>query len=214
MARAILFDLYETLITELDANWTPGPGTGARLGIDDSVFDRLWGRMRDGRMRGRIDFRGALLEIGRLASASPDLEAVDRVVAERLAAKARPFEKLDPRILDLVTELDARDVRLAVVSNASEEEVTAWRGCALARAFDAAVFSFEVGWLKPEPEIYRIACRKLSASPDEAIYVGDGGADELEGAGRTGLRPYWATWFLDRWPSSPQRHDVVAGARR
>ena len=214
MARAILFDLFETLISEFDPNWTPGPGTGARIGIDDSVFDELWRQMRDRRMRGRIDFRDALLEISRLANRSPDAEAVDRVIAERLLAKARPFEKLDPRILDLVAELDARDVRLAVVSNASEEEVAAWRGCALAQVFDAAVFSFEVGRVKPESEIYRIACRKLGTRPDDAIFIGDGGADELEGAARTGMRPYWATWFLDCWPPHLGRHDFVAGARR
>ena len=42
----------------------------------------------------------------------------------------------------------------------------------------------------------------------EAVFVGDSGheaMDELDGAMRVGLRPFWATWFLDRWPPGTRR---------
>jgi hypothetical protein len=38
-------------------------------------------------------------------------------------------------------------------------------------------------------------------APNDAIFVGDGGSDELDGAAGVGMAAYQATWFLDRWPA-------------
>ena len=54
--------------------------------------------------------------------------------------------------------------------------------------------------LKPEPQIYERGLQALGVSAAEAIFVGDGGSNELAGATRAGLTALWATWFLDRWP--------------
>ena len=42
-------------------------------------------------------------------------------------------------------------------------------------------------------------------SAEEAIFVGDGGSNELPGAAQVGLRSYFASWFVDRWPLSIRR---------
>lgn len=39
--------------------------------------------------------------------------------------------------------------------------------------FDDMVFSYEVGMTKPDPEMFRLACRRLSVKPSEAILVDD-----------------------------------------
>lgn len=87
------------------------------------------------------------------------------------------------------------------MTNASREETQAWEACDLATHFDAVVVSSDVGFLKPEPEIYDHGCALLGKRAEEVAFVGDGGADELVGAQRAGVAPYWATWFLDRWPA-------------
>jgi putative hydrolase of the HAD superfamily len=66
--------------------------------------------------------------------------------------------------------------------------------------FDDVVFSYQVGHLKPEPEIYLLACRRLAVSPADAVFVGDGGSDELSGATGVGMRAYAARWFVRNWP--------------
>lgn len=212
MPRAVVFDLFETLVTELVPDFVAGPGTGEQLGLEEETFRAGWARMRERRMCGRIDFRRALVEICESAAHTPDPAVIDRLVAERLADKTRPFERLDARIIELVSKLRSAGLRLGVISNASGDEVAAWPASALAASFESAVFSFEVGLLKPDPEIYAIACRELDVAPHEALFVGDGGAGELAGAERAGLRAYWATWFLDRWPIT--RHTSVAESRR
>ncbi len=111
-----------------------------------------------------------------------------------------------------VSKLSGAGLRLGVISNASHEEIAAWQTCALARSFQSSVFSYEVGRVKPDPEIYAIACRELDVAPHEALFAGDGGSDELAGAERAGLRAYRATWFLDRWPV--RRHAFAAESGR
>ena len=54
--------------------------------------------------------------------------------------------------------------------------------------------------LKPDPRIYQQVLQALGVSPEDTIFVGDGGSNELAGARRAGLTALWATWFLDRWP--------------
>ena len=52
---------------------------------------------------------------------------------------------------------------------------------------DVIVYSHEVGWIKPDPRIYRLACTRLNVTPLEAVFVDDlqGGVD---GAISIGMR--------------------------
>jgi putative hydrolase of the HAD superfamily len=58
------------------------------------------------------------------------------------------------------------------------------------------VFSFAVGVVKPDPRIYLNAIEQLGVKPEDALYIGDGGDDELAGAQRAGLRAARADWFV------------------
>jgi hypothetical protein len=46
-----------------------------------------------------------------------------------------------------------------------------------------------------------MACERLGVSPASTVFVGDGGDGELLGALEAGLTPWWALWFLERWPN-------------
>lgn len=49
---------------------------------------------------------------------------------------------------------------------------------------------------KPEPQIYKIAMEKMNCKPEECIFVGDGGSDELKGAKEAGMKTVF-TEYLD-----------------
>jgi FMN phosphatase YigB (HAD superfamily) len=67
------------------------------------------------------------------------------------------------------------------------------------------VFSYAAGCVKPEPRIYLDAINQLGVSPADALYIGDGGDDELAGAERAGLRVAQAGWYVSRvLPGAPQ----------
>ena len=52
---------------------------------------------------------------------------------------------------------------------------------------DVIVYSHEVGWMKPDPRIYRLACARLNVTPQEAVFVDDLQAG-VDGALHIGMR--------------------------
>lgn len=53
--------------------------------------------------------------------------------------------------------------------------------------FDEIVFSFEVGYQKPDPEIFLEACRRIGVRPEKVLMVGDSWENDLLGARRVGM---------------------------
>jgi FMN phosphatase YigB (HAD superfamily) len=72
------------------------------------------------------------------------------------------------------------------------------------RVLDASVFSFEVGTAKPESHIYLAAMQQLGVDVSNAVFIGDGGDDELLGAERAGRRAAQATWFRGELAGLPR----------
>lgn len=92
---------------------------------------------------------------------------------------------------DVIPTLDAlreKGIRMAIISNwdVSLHRVVEMLG--LSPYFELVIASLEEGVEKPEPEIFKLALRKLSASPDVSLHVGDQPVDDLQGARQVGMR--------------------------
>jgi putative hydrolase of the HAD superfamily len=85
------------------------------------------------------------------------------------------------------------------VSDAGHDDVEAWPRSPLASRFDATVFSHEHGMRKPHPEMYLRALTAIGADAWDAVFVGDGGSDELRGARAVGLHAVLVTRLCDQW---------------
>jgi HAD superfamily hydrolase (TIGR01509 family) len=201
--KAILFDLYETLVTHLDPGWTPLQRTVAgRLGVPEHLWAAAWHPLQQAWEAGAIEtYTQALLELCQLANIQPDTALLEQLQAERIQRAARPFAQIEPAVAEVLIEMRRRGIHLAVVTNASPLDTQPWRGCALATHVDSFVASHVVRLLKPDPRIYVTACQQLGVEPHQAIFVGDGGSGELQGAADAGITAYWASWFIDRWPA-------------
>lgn len=202
--EAVIFDLFETLITEFDPNWRPAPSQATRLGVPEAIFTDVWRSHKADRMTKLVDFRDVLREVCRAADVAIDSrveQIIETLHAERLAAKAKPLLAVDHRVIDMLTRLRTDGLKVGVLSNCAVEEVAAWQDSPLVSLVDDVVFSYQVGCVKPDPEIYRRACDRLGVTADKVIFVGDGGSDELAGARSVGMTAYCARWFLDQWPA-------------
>jgi HAD superfamily hydrolase (TIGR01509 family) len=205
MIRAICFDLFETLVTEYIPDYQPSPSPADLLQIEAAEFSRAWATLTPARFRGEIaDYPSVLRMICHQVGSKVADEIITQLHEERRLQKARPFAQVEPHILAMLTALRQREIKVGLISNASIEEVAEWQNSELACLFDSTIFSYVVGHIKPEPEIYRLACAALEVAPSETLFIGDGGSDELMGAKQAGLTPYRATWFLDRWPFAKQ----------
>ncbi|RZT23800.1 HAD family hydrolase [Fictibacillus sp. BK138] len=203
MIKAVFFDLYETLITEWNGNQKKAVYSTDELGLDPKVFKIEWDSRRELRMNGTFpDHPSVLRDILNSHDLSPDLDLIEKVHQQRVWAKTVPFQEMHPEVIELLATLKEKGMKLGLISNCAPEEVFSWNTSKLADYFDAVVFSYEVKVAKPSSEIYHIACKKLGVTPEEAIFIGDGGANELVGATEAGLKAYHATWFLPEKISS------------
>jgi len=150
-----------------------------------------------------LSFAEALLNVGTQLGQPVDPTIVHSLCVERVREKSGLFGHLDPASVAVLRHLSNRGVKLAVVSNCFAEDVEAWPACAVASCVDVSIFSFEIGVAKPEPEIYAEALRRLNAEGRHALFVGDGGDDELLGAERAGLRAAHAAWFRGELAALP-----------
>ena len=210
MLKAVIFDLYETLITQFDPDWKPPRMSVAqRLGIEEQAFQRHWKPLAVGWRKGRPDRYEEVLEaVCGAAGRTPDRRVIAELARERHESRLPPFENMEPAIVEMVDGLRSRGLKLGVVTNAASGDVEPWPRCRLAPRFEAFVASYRVGMLKPAPRIYECCLEALGVTAAEAVFVGDAANEainELEGAMRAGLRPLWATWFLDRWPPGTRR---------
>ena len=198
MVKSVIFDLYETLVTQSGRAVPRGGALGESLGLDPTAYRREWKQLRPQILRGQLTFQQALVEIGRRLQVAIPAELIQRASEDRIRANTEVFQKVDPEIVALTRNLHSRGVRLATISNCMAEDAAPWPASALAAQFAGAVFSFAVGCVKPDSRIYLTAIEQLGVSPEDTLYVGDGGDDELAGAQRAGLRTAKAGWFVER----------------
>lgn len=66
--------------------------------------------------------------------------------------------------------------------------VDALRRHKLAGYFRGFVVSADIGWLKPHPEPFRLAAKRLGGDPHEAVVIGNDAHDDLLGAKAVGAR--------------------------
>ncbi len=73
---------------------------------------------------------------------------------------------------------------------------------------DHVIASAEIGFAKPEPEIFHEACRRLGVPPERTLHVGDSIVDDLEGARHAGLQAVLVKRRPDRDETSPSIPDL------
>ncbi len=187
MIHAVLFDLFETLVTESNTSVTRAGSLASRLGVNEARYRPQWRSRRPDVVLGRCSFADALAHAVRASGGVPDLRLLERLRSERMSEKAAVLRTVDPRVRAAVDGLRARGFKLAVVSNCFAEDVAGWDDSPLRDSFNATIFSCAAGFAKPDAETYRLACRELQVSPGRALFIGDGADDELAGARAAGL---------------------------
>jgi len=179
MIRGILFD-FGNVICSFDVDiflatlhdWS---------GLDvETLRDRIYGS----RLHSRY-------ERGEISSKEFHREVVRRIGIDV------PVDELADRFSDIFTPLESTHrliralkgkYRLGLLSNTNEWHYLRYiRKVPVFPLFDSVTLSFEVGALKPEPEIYLDALRKLSLPPEECVFIDDIGR-YAEGAAVVGIR--------------------------
>ncbi|HVI69772.1 MAG TPA: HAD family phosphatase [Magnetospirillaceae bacterium] len=94
---------------------------------------------------------------------------------------------LDYHILELIKQLKPK-YKIGLLSNASSAFIrTILREYQLDPYFDTVVVSSEVGLIKPEPAIFKLALKQLDVPPEQTVFIDDSPAN-VAGAKDVGIR--------------------------
>lgn len=207
--KAVIFDMFETLVTLHSVPRYFGRNIAADLGADINAFYPLWHETEEARSKGKMTFEEALYWIGeRTQYAHP--ERIPQAVEKRHAFKAESLQKVEYRIVSLLRELKARGYQVALISNCFLEEAKVIRESVMMPLFDVAMLSCEQGVQKPEREIFERCLAELSVAPEECLYVGDGGSQELETARSFGMQTLQAGWFVKNYEEDWKKEDFAS----
>jgi putative hydrolase of the HAD superfamily len=136
MVRAIIFDLFETLITESRTQPAGVTSLAPELGCERDAFRTQWNALRPAVTVGRISFRQALSNIAARLGGHADEDNVQRLCEERTRAKAEPFAQVEHEVLMIVDHLGAGTCGSESSAIVSRKIVAAWPLCSLASRFD------------------------------------------------------------------------------
>jgi putative hydrolase of the HAD superfamily len=130
------------------------------------------------------------------------MEVSDCDKKEILLLRKERFKKslleVDLNIIEVILSLKKSGKKICLISNVDIIDVMHWDESPLYSLFDETIFSYEVGYVKPQFEIYDIALKRMNAKPEECVFVGDGGSDELIGARDAGIKTILTSHLLKR----------------
>lgn len=184
--RAVVFDLWETL-----ARWPEAESDAFRrrwashVGVRVEDIDALWYGPGAYERRETGSIASAIASVCDALGVRAD---IDELVSWRLDFARRGLVPT-PGALSTLDELQARGLRVGVITNCTEDVALVWNESPFAQSVDAAVFSATAGWMKPDRRIYELACAELAVEPSDCLFVGDGANDELGGAQLVGMTP-------------------------
>lgn len=92
-----------------------------------------------------------------------------------------------PEAKSVLHLLRGRELKLGVVSNATDLVRRVLDNLDLTRDFDFIIVSSEVGVNKPSSRIFQLAVEKARTSPNRMIYVGDKLSTDVVGASKAGM---------------------------
>ncbi|MFJ3876701.1 HAD family hydrolase [Streptomyces sp. NPDC090077] len=184
--RAVVFDLWKTLVPLPDeVKRQAFTETAEALGLRPEELAEPWARTRVRRETGPLDayLDGLREELGGRWDAAQQAEAV-RV---RRTVHGRGFARPADGAVETLSALNALGVPVGLVSNCSSDVRDMLDGSELGPLIDVSVLSAEAGLMKPDPEVFLLAARRLGVDAGACLYVGDGHDDELDGASVAGM---------------------------
>ncbi len=192
--RGVIFDIHSTLVDQGDATaWldaalavAPHPLDAGERSTLIAFLDRIWegARISDPTSSRDLSFEAHSRVFHELIAAGPNVDrSLANALYETMLATWHAYDDAAATLL----ELRAAGVRTCLLSNAGVpiREVLDREG--MGGTYDEIVLSYEVGSVKPDPRIFRIALERLALPAADVLMVGDNAHDD-GGAAALGIR--------------------------
>lgn len=198
--KAVVFDLFETLMTEWGHMKYTKNEMCADLGVERAEFDVFWDEKEQDRYIGSMSFEDSILYVCEKCGKNVDTSTISDIIDKRIKTKSVCFEYVYPEVFQLLKTLREMGLQTAIISNCSSEEVNVLKESEIYKYFDEVILSYEVHMKKPDSCIYEEASKRSGVCLEECIFVGDGGSNELVGAKNVGMKAIQAKWYTNHHP--------------
>lgn len=192
--RGVIFDLHSTLVDQGSADeWLdlaleahPHPLDDGQRAELVAFLDRIWenARLHDPDSTRDLSADAHRRVFHRLLDDGP---GVDAGLGDALYARLLDTWHAYDDAVPVLADLRAAGIRIAVLSNVGVPVQHVLDREGLTAYADATVLSWQVGSVKPGPEIFERALADLDLGPDDVLMVGDSGKDDA-GAAHLGIR--------------------------
>lgn len=202
MVKAVIFDMYETLITHFAGPLYFGRQMAEEIGIPEKKFREIWDTTDDDRTIGTLTLEEV---VGRILRENGCYSAklFRTLIEKRIQTKVDCFRHLHVEIHPMLQALKEKGIQIGLISNCYYEEAEVIRESELFPYFDVVCLSCELGVKKPDVLIYEKCMEQLGVAAGECLYVGDGGSRELETAEGIGMKAVQAAWYLKEGTTQP-----------
>jgi len=202
MIKAVFLDLYHTLVRydppreELQAKVLKDFGIEVKPELfrrplviaDEFIYQEiarspLSQRSEKDKMALYARYQGILLK-------EAGIEASEQLILG-LLGKMRQLDMklvLFDDVIPALTALKGRGLILGLISNVDRDVTPLLNKLGLTSLLQVVVTSQDVGFNKPQPEIFREALRQAGVQASEAIYIGDQHQIDVIGANKAGMK--------------------------
>jgi putative hydrolase of the HAD superfamily len=181
--RAVSFDWGGVISTYPAGNFTQT--AAALLGISVDEFHRVYYSFNHIMNKGRERPEEATAMWSAVLNGLGKGDELDRFMA---FLKSRPAAIIDQDIVRLIKHLKSAGLKIGLLSNASLDAASDIKTSGINDLFDAALFSAEIGFIKPEPQAFHLLSEKLGVPLAEMVFIDDS-AKSLASAGELGYEP-------------------------
>lgn len=166
-----------------------------RLGLSPALSNEQW-----------ITYNQKILENSGITSNYISRELCSELT-ESMATNSLRYEILSGTLETL--NFLSKYYKLGVISNTSHDLRHYFIRDQILSLFDVIVLSYEVGYWKPDVDIFSYACQQLGISPDRVAYVGDQPICDYYGALQASLYPILKDNYLVSHDKSHVKNDMI-----
>jgi len=181
--HAVIFDYGKVLsLAPTEADWQQLASACGILPVER--FQQAYWRFRD-----EYDLRAVTaFEYWNLVAATAGHRLDEATVRRITALDNGQWTRPNLSMVELARRLRRAGMRTAILSNMQVEMLAALRAkFAWLNEFEAQLYTCEIGVVKPQAEIYLLACRAVSCEPAYALFLDDKQGN-IDGALNAGLQ--------------------------
>ena len=154
--KALIFDCFGVLYPQASKNFFTRYQHLFKNGYE--IFDKLNFQIDLGKITRKEFFTGVEKEIGMPADKIQN--EIDRELI------------FDRELVEFIKK-QKNSYKIGLLSNAGQDEISIIYDDKIDSIFDTKVVSYEVGIVKPNPELYLLCAKRLGVLPEECIFIDD-----------------------------------------